>query len=223
MRKSNLESQQEPAPSEENAAQPPPNVSAQAAPGTAARGRLDQLGAIVAKGLDLAEASVGLGVTILTRVGSAAQRQLREMAPAAPVGSPLESQTDSTVGTGPHDASEGAAAAPESTFGITNRLPLMPGGVVRISFSVNNDSLTEPKTVELKVDGFVGDAHGERIDATAFAVAPASKTIAPADFEKFILRGQLPAQLAPDIYRGAIIVGAESELVIPVVLVVSML
>jgi hypothetical protein len=223
MRKSNFEPQQEPAPSEENAAQPPPNVSAQAAPGTAARGRLDQLGAIVAKGLDLAEASVSLGVTILTRVGSAAQRHLREMAPAAPVANPMESQTDSSVGSGPNDASEGAPPTPESTFGITNRLPLMPGGVVRISFSVNNDSLTEAKTVELKVDGFVGDAHGGHIDANAFAVAPASKTIAPADFEKFILRGQLPTQLAPDIYRGAIIVGAESELVIPVVLVVSML
>jgi hypothetical protein len=144
------------------------------------------------------------------------------MAPVAPEGAPRESQ-DSTVGSGPPDVSEAAASTPESAFGITNRLPLIPGGVVRISFSVNNDSLTEPKTVELKVDGFVGDAHGERIDATAFAVAPASKIIAPADFEKFILRGQLPAQLSADIYRGAITVVAESELVIPVVLAVSML
>lgn len=223
MRNSTIGPQPEPQPSEDKAANQSPNVHAQPVSSTVARGRLDQLGAIVTKGLDLAEASVSLGVTILTRVGSAAQRGLREMTPAAPEGAPMERQPESTVGSGPPDASDNAAPTPESEFGITNRLPLMPGGAVRISFSVNNDSLTEPKTVELKVDGFVGDAHGERIDATAFGVSPASKTIAPADFEKFILRGQLPATLSGDIYRGAITVGAESELVIPVVLVVNVL
>ena len=40
---------------------------------------------------------------------------------------------------------EPPASEAEPAFGITNRLPLMPGGSVKISFSVNNDLMTEPK------------------------------------------------------------------------------
>ncbi len=42
------------------------------------RERLDQMGTILAKGLDLAEAGVSLGVTILNRVSLAAQQKIRE-------------------------------------------------------------------------------------------------------------------------------------------------
>ena len=42
------------------------------------RERIDQMGTILAKGLDLAEAGVSLGVTILNRVSSAAQQKIRE-------------------------------------------------------------------------------------------------------------------------------------------------
>jgi hypothetical protein len=193
------------------------------------RGRLDQVGAILAKGLDLAEAGVSLGVTIVSRVGSAAQQQFRERAteaamsgaanPAAAAGPAGEARRWPPDLAGAPDA----AAPQEPAFGITNRLPLMPGGTVKISFSVNNDSLTEPKKVEFRVDGFIGDVHGQRIDASTFAVKPASRTIGPADFEKFVLHGAVPAELPSDIYRGAIIVASGSELVIPVVLVVALL
>ena len=42
------------------------------------RERIDQMGTILAKGLDLAEAGVSLGVTILNRVSLAAQQKIRE-------------------------------------------------------------------------------------------------------------------------------------------------
>jgi hypothetical protein len=188
---------------------------APAASGLDLRHRIDQVGAILAKGLDLAEAGVSLGVTIIGRVGAAAQQQLlRERAPApgavpAPPPAP--------------QAGEAEHYAPaEPDYGITNRLPLTPGGATKISFSVNNDSTVEPKKVELRVEGFTGDAHRVRLDASAFSVRPAQKTIAPVDFEKFVLQVELPADTAPDIYRGAVVVTSGSELRIPVILVVTL-
>ena len=46
--------------------------------------RSDQFGAIFAKGLDLAEASLSLGLTMITRVGAAAQQQVERLASALP-------------------------------------------------------------------------------------------------------------------------------------------
>jgi hypothetical protein len=190
--------------------------------GTELRQRLDQVGTILAKGLDLAEAGVSLGVTIISRVGVAASQKIREGidAAAAPSVAP--------AGAGPRqpaDAQQFSDAAspapePEPAYGITNRLPLAPGGTVKISFSVNNDSMTEPKKVDLRIEGFTGDTQGGRLDASTFTVKPAQKTIAPVDFEKFILQGSVPANAPPDVYRGAVSVASENELKIPVVLVV---
>ncbi len=178
--------------------------------GAELRQRLDQVGKILAKGLDLAEAGVSLGVTIVSRVGVAAQQKIREGLDVA-----------ATQAQAPHSAEDGKPdETSEPEYGITNRLPLMPGGTVRISFSVNNDSTTEPKKVELRLEGFAGDAGGRHIDPALFSVKPAQKTIAPVDFEKFMLQGSVPAKTPPDVYRGAILVGPENELRIPVVLVV---
>ena len=52
-------------------------------PGIELRQRLDQVGTILAKGLDLAEAGVSLGVTIIGRVGVAASQKIREGIDAA--------------------------------------------------------------------------------------------------------------------------------------------
>ena len=192
-----------------------PSQASSASGGLDLRHRLDQVGAILAKGLDLAEAGVSLGVTIIGRVGAAAQQQLlRERAPGA-----------GAMPTPPAAPQAGEAeqyAPAESDYGITNRLPLTPGGATKISFSVNNDSTVEVKKVDLRVEGFTGDAHRKRLDASAFSVKPAQKTIAPVDFEKFVLQGALPADTPPDIYRGAVVVSAGSELRIPVVLVVTL-
>lgn len=188
-------------------------------PGAELRQRLDQVGTILAKGLDLAEAGVSLGVTIISRVGVAASQKIREgMDAAAANATPAASDAGMQTRTQP--AAEAEPTEPESAFGITNRLPLTPGGSFKISFSVNNDSMTEPKKVELRVEGFTGDATGARLDASDFAVKPALKTIAPVDFEKFVLQGAIAAGVQSDVYRGAVTVASDSELKIPVVLVV---
>lgn len=171
------------------------------------RQRLDQMGTILAKGLDLAEAGVSLGVTIISRVGVAAQQKFKEGLDAA-----------STAAAEPAPQQGQAQAEPE--YGLTNRLPLAPGGTVRISFSVNNDSMTEPKKVELCVEGFAGDTQGGHLDPAQFTVKPAQKAIAPVDFEKFVLQGLVAADVPPDVYRGAVVVDSGSAFRIPVVLVV---
>ena len=129
-------------------------------PGTELRQRLDQVGTILAKGLDLAEAGVSLGVTIISRVGVAAQQKIREGMDAASAGQGSRQPPEA------EQYSHSGSSAPEAepSYGITNRLPLVPGGTVRISFSVNNDSMTEPKKVELRIEGFTGDSLGAPLD-----------------------------------------------------------
>lgn len=207
-----------------NAQEPPerPSHKPSAPPGADLRQRLDQVGTILAKGLDLAEAGVSLGMTIISRVGVAAQQKFREgmeagVAPGEPASQAAEAERYSRA------ATSAPAPEPESTYGITNRLPLAPGGTVNISFSINNDSMMEPKRVELRVEGFVGDTHGARLEVSTFAADPAEMTIAPVDFEKFRLRGTVPADAPCDVYRGAVVVASGSELKIPVVLVVMQL
>ena len=171
-------------------------------------GRADQIGAIIVKTLDLAEAGLSLGITVLTKAGAAAQEALAERAPA-PDGRP---------------AADSPSAEPpleEEPFFLANRLPLAPGGEVHVSFSITNDSLVEPKRVSVQIADFVGETDGVRIPSDAFAVRPARKTIAPVDFEKFVLTGKLPAATPPDVYRGAVVVGSTEELSIPVRLLVA--
>jgi hypothetical protein len=182
------------------------------------RGTIDQVGAILAKGLDLAEAGLSLGVTIMSRVGAVAQEKLAERVAAA-----AASATMATAGVAEAPEAPAPAAAPSSGFGITNRLPLLPGGALRISFSINNEAATAAKKVALVVEGFLGDATGFRIDPAGFAVKPAKKVIEPMDFEKFVLEGALPADAPPDIYRGAILVASDGDLRIPIWLAVTAL
>jgi hypothetical protein len=177
------------------------------------RERLDQVGSILAKGLDLAEAGVSLGVTILNRVTVAAQQKIREGMDAA----------DQPVAAGPEgaEAPNALTPEPEAEYGLTNRLPLVPGAEVKISFSVNNDSMTEVKKVDIKVQGFAGDSQNAALNSADFSVKPAQKTIAPVDFEKFVLQGAIPSTTPPDIYRGTVVVSSDKDLFIPVVLVVT--
>jgi hypothetical protein len=175
-------------------------------------GRADQIGAIIVKTLDLAEAGLSLGITVLTRAGAAAQEALADRAPA-PDGPPPAGNT--------HPQAHEEPPLQEEPFFLANRLPLAPGGDVHVSFSITNDSLVEPKRVSVQIADFVGETDGVRIASDAFAVRPARKTIAPVDFEKFVLTGKLPAATPPDVYRGAVIVGSTEELSIPVRLLVA--
>lgn len=182
-------------------------------PGVELRERLDQVGTILAKGLDLAEAGVSLGATILNRVNLAAQQKIREGLEAA--GQPVHEPPRAT----PEDPVEPVEA--EAAYGMANRLPLTAGAEARISFSVNNDSMTDVRKVEFIVQGFVGDALQATIAPSAFAVSPARKTIAPVDFEKFVFRGVVPTTVPPDVYRGVVVVRSDKDLFIPVILVVT--
>jgi len=180
------------------------------APAPDLSGRAEQLGQIIVKTLDLAEAGLSLGITVLSRAGTAAQEALNERAPA-------QAPPNVNVADGrPEPALEEGEG-----FFLTNRLPLAPGGDDQVSFSITNDSLVEPKRVHLRVEGLLGEQREARIDADAFSVRPMRKSIAPMDFEKFVLTGTLPVDAPPDVYRGAVIVGSTDEMSIPVRLVVG--
>lgn len=208
-------------PQHETTGEPPGGEAA----GPGLRGKVDQVGSLLSKGLDLAEAGLNLGVTLVSRVGVAAQHQILERVmaqagEAAAAAAPQAAEAEPAPAPAPVAA---APAAESESYGISNRLPLVPGGEVRVSFSINNDSMEAPKKVALSVEGFVGDAHGRRLNPAGFAIRPAKKTIAPMDFEKFVLEGVLPPKAPPDVYRGWIVVNSDNALRIPVWLVVSSL
>lgn len=186
------------------------------------RGRADQFGALFSKGLDLAEAGLSLGVTLVNRVGDVAQQQIVERFMSQSAGAVEPGMAAPPQPTAEMASAPSATAASElDGYGISNRLPLLRGGEVRVSFSINNDSMETPKKVALSLEGFVGDAHGRRLNVAGFTVKPGRKTIAPMDFEKFVLEGVLPPKVPPDIYRGWVVVSSDVELRIPVRLSVS--
>lgn len=208
------------APTPEPATQPEPAV--RAAPPTDEndpldlKARLERFGEILARGLDLAEAGMNLGLTVLGTVGNAAQTKIIER-----MLSPTSEQPP------PAAANPAPAAPPEppqsaaASYGITNRLPLRPGAAVSISFSVNNESAAQPRTVRLVVEDFAGERFATRLPAESLTVAPGEKAIAPMDFEKFVLEGTIPAATPPDNYRGSVVVLGETPMRIPVLLVVE--
>lgn len=184
-------------------------------------GRLDRFGNIVGKGFDLAEAGISLGITILGKVGAIAEKQIRErMETTAPYGAAPTAAAQQPGAWPAAGAGAPALQTPqEQAYCITNRLPLVPGGSMQIPFSINNDSMVLPKKVDIRVEGFVGDTQGASISSEQFKVTPAQATIAPVDFEKFVLQGTLPLEAPSDVYRGRVVVASDTELSIPVVLV----
>jgi hypothetical protein len=194
-----------------------------AAAPAAGNGKLrgDQFGAIFAKGLDLAEASLSLGLTMITRVGVAAQHQMERMASALPQEPAMAPDPGPRQGPPPPQEPAGPVSADERQYGISNRQPATQGGVVRIPFSINNDSVSSTKSVTLRADHFVGELEGARIDAERFSVKPARRRIAPLDFEKFVLEASIPANVPSDVYHGAVVVSSGQAFSIPVRLVVQ--
>jgi len=190
--------------------------------GESLAGRADQLGAILAKGLDLAEAGLSLGLTVIQRAGAATQESIFEGVSAAGAGAPAGPPAEEGAGEPMFEqwTPEGAETPKVPGFCITNRVPLWPGGSVSVSFSINNDSVAAEKRVRLSVDGFTGEMGGVRLASDGFAVKPQRKTIAPMDFEKFILKGEIPVETPQDVYHGSIVVLSTDEFTIPVRLVV---
>lgn len=200
-------------------AAPPPNGGSMG--GTAApprssddhselKARLDRFGDLLGRGLDLAEAGLSLGLTVVGSLGAAAHKRIFEKvidATAAP-----QSEATSTAAASPQTA---------AAFGITNRLRLAPGMAVSISFSINNDSAAAHKPVALRVEPFTGERTGALLPPASLLVTPDMADVAPMDFEKFVLRGAIPDNSPPDIYHGSIAVSAADSMRIPVVLVVE--
>ncbi len=191
-------------------------------PGVAASfsGKADQIGSLFSKGLELAEAGLSLGLTVIDRVGSVAQQKLFDGISIGGASPPPTAQD----GAAPDAAPTEPPPAPEPempVYCITNRLPLAPGGVVKVSFSINNDSLTETKRVTVAFEGMVGESTGHPVPPDAFTVKPPKKSIAPMDFEKFVLQGALVPETPPDIYLGSVVVSSDESFRIPVRIVVA--
>jgi F0F1-type ATP synthase membrane subunit c/vacuolar-type H+-ATPase subunit K len=177
------------------------------------KARLDRFGDLLGKGLDLAEAGLSLGLTVASTLGGAAQQKIFEKMMDAASAEPTPSPAAAPMTT----------PAPEAPppFGITNRLRLAPGMAVSISFSINNDSAAAPRQVALRVEPFTGERTGALLPPACLSVSPTDTTIAPMDFEKFVLRGAIPETSPADIYRGSIAVTAADSMRIPVLLVVE--
>ncbi len=185
--------------------------------------------------MDLAEAGLSLGLTLVTRVGSIAQETVdnigksattRWQQPAPDSVQPPPTDTD-TAQQHEHEPHSQAAAevspsdTQEQVYCVMNRLALHPGQTVNVSFSINNDSATQPKHIALDVEGFLGEITSTLFASKDFSVKPAKKTIAPMDFEKFVLKGNIPEGIEPDIYRGKVLVSSENQFEILVRLVVT--
>jgi len=184
---------------------------------------------MVNKGLDLAETGIGLGVNIVARLGSIFKDQVfdkinsSEMLNAA-MSNTSDSQPEAEQPYYPEESqaptSDQTATTDQSSY-LFNRLPIFPGGHVSLSFSINNDSLSSKKEIKLKLEPFVGEAHQQSIDTGAFSVSPPETVIAPADFEKFVITGNIPKDAPEDTYYGWVIVSEQQTYQIPVVLMVS--
>jgi len=204
---------------------PPPEQdgNAPASQGSEIKARLDRYGEILARGLDLAEAGLSLGLTLIGTVGAAAQQKIFARLADADTPEGTRASPESTPDTGRRSPQE-PREAPETqapVLGITNRLPLFPGAPVRISFSINNDSPVAARRVILLVEAFTGERTRAVLPAGALAVAPGVATIEPMDFEKFLLQGALPPETAPDTYQGSLSVGDDEGVRIPVRLVID--
>jgi hypothetical protein len=191
------------------------------------RGRIDQLGSIMSKTLDLVEATVGLGVNLASRLGSVVQEQAVDRFGGGMGSYPEGSPAYGEPGQGaqppypeePERVARGHMRA-EVNY-VVNPLPLFPGSSVKVSFTINNDSVSVPRQLRLRVEGFVGQMQGATLDGNQFAVEPDSQVVDPMDFEKFTLRGTIAQEAPADNYEGWIIVSEEEEIRIPVRLVVS--
>src|SRR5512138_483496 len=93
------------------------------------RDATEQTGSVLKKIMELTEASIGLGINVVSMLTSMAQAQLGGGKPvpdemyAAPAHAPAEPP-----------ATDGRAAPAQ--YGIFNRVPISPGGQVRVPFAI---------------------------------------------------------------------------------------
>jgi hypothetical protein len=200
------------------------------APSPPRQGKKDQIGSVMAKGLDLAEAGLTFGLNLVQKLGTTVQDQVigkiaeagRAFVQPAPDHSRSQEGESTTVGAGDETARYAQASASAGGFGgISNRLPLFPGSTVHVSFSINNESAQAAKKVSVRLEGLVGELSGAPLQASRFSIKPAAIAIKPLDFEKFVITGVIPATARSDAYNGWIVVTGDDTLRIPVKLVIT--
>jgi hypothetical protein len=173
------------------------------------KGKMERFGDIIGKSLDLAEVGMNLSLSLISTFGNVAQQKIQQR-----LSEPFPD---------PHPGPQPQPAPPATppAFALTNRLRAEPGAAVSISFSVNNESATEPKPVALLVEGFAGDRSGRSMPAETLRVSPSSHVIKAMDFDKFSLDGTIPGDAVPDTYRGAVVVVSDETIRFPILLVVD--
>jgi len=200
----------------------------------------EQMNSLLTRGFDLLEAGIDLGINLVNKLGNVAQEQVVEK-----VSGMVRSAAtmNDMAGTGSQEASAGdtkgesmgkrvpeaensdaykESEAEQAGMHIVNRLPLSPNSKADISFSINNNSTSSPKTLSFTIEGFVGKTYNVTLDSKKFSIRPSKKVIEPMDFEKFMLKGDIPKDTPEDSYHGWIIVSdAKERFKIPVTLFIS--
>jgi hypothetical protein len=207
----NVDRKKTPGASGKKAAAPPKETKAPAA--KPAPRPSAQMGSLVSKVLELADAGVGLGINVISLLNTLARSQVAGAAPAE-----QQPQGDERPPAPREDAPH--PEAPRN-YCIVNRRPIHPGGPVQVSFSINNDLPDAAKKLRVTTRGFVGAARGFSFDGAGFSVNPSEMLIDAMDFERFVLTGSIPADAPPDSYNGWIVVDGDEQMRIPVVLLVS--
>jgi hypothetical protein len=192
------------------AAAPPKETKAP--PAKPSAGPSAQMGSLVSRFLELADAGVGLGINVVTLLNTLAKSQV--------AGVPAEHPAEGD-GRPPAPAEEAGRAEAPRNYCIINRRPIHPGSAVQVSFSINNDLPDAAKKLRVTVQGFVGAAGGFSFDGAGFSVQPQEQVVEPMDFERFVLTGSIPADAPEDSYNGWILVDGDEQMRIPVVLLVS--
>jgi hypothetical protein len=178
---------------------------------------LGQFGGIVSKSLELAGASINLGINLVQKFGSSFDGQL--LGKIADAGKNIFSAKEifaQASPSAPSAQSPAPDAAQQPHFGgIVNRLPLFPGSTVNVPFSINNDAPDTTRKVKLHLEEFKGELTGATLGSEVFSITPASKHIAPLDFEKFVITGTVPINCKSDAYDGTIVVSGDESIKIP--------
>jgi hypothetical protein len=180
-----------------------------------------QITSLVSKFIELADAGVGLGINVVSLLTAFATKQASGAAASMAQQAAAPPSVPASAPEGPVAEARGAPGGPSRNYCIVNRLPVRAGEAAKISFSINNDTADTSKNLRLSCTGFLGAAAGFAIPEGTFTVEPSSAAIGPMDFERFVLKGELPAGAPADSYNGWILVAGDEELRIPAVLMVS--
>lgn len=177
-----------------------------------------QVVALVSKLMQLADTGMGLGINMVSLLTSYAKSQIPFPGTSTEAEQSQAAASPQTTPAADRPPAEGEA---QRNYCIVNRLPLHPGDPVQVSFSVNNDTASATKPLRISVLGFVGALQGFELVQAGFSVEPKEKVIGPMDFERFILKGKIPAKAPEDSYNGWILVEGDEQVRIPVMLLVA--